>query len=269
MIPRLPDPLVLLLAELKGHHAMAAPAPEYFAFHRRLWLAAAVVAALAGLAVASRMALQPRELAVWLAARRAFVSWDPATSAAAYFAFYVVFAALSLPGAWMVSLAGGALFGLWLGIPLIAISSTSGATAAMLAARYLFRDAVAARFPGFVERVDRGVSRDGARWLFAARLTPIIPFFAINLAVGLTRMPAMVFGMITLVGVIPLSLLFGLAGGQLARIESPEDLLNPPVLAALFALAAAPFAAKGLGQWRAARRDLPAFRDRSAPTAPR
>ena len=233
---------------------MAASAPEKFAQHRRRWLATAAFVLIAGAAFALSLTFEPRELAAWLAARRAFVAENIVASAAAYFAFYVVFAMLSLPGAWAVSVAGGALFGAWLGVPLVALSSTAGATAAMLASRYLFREAAAARFPGFVGRVNRGIARDGVRWLLAARLSPIIPYFAINLAVGLTQMRAALFALITLIGAFPFALIYGLAGGEVAKIRGPGDLLSPPVLAALIGLAAAPFAVRALGQRRAARR---------------
>ena len=226
---------------------------------RRGWLAAAALVAFAGLLIAFRTSVAPRDLAAWLVERRALVDQHLAASAAAYFALYVAFAALSLPGAWAMSAAGGALFGPWPGAPLVSLSSTAGATVAMLAARYLFRDAVAARFPGFVERVDRGVKRDGARWLFAARLTPVIPFFAVNLAVGLTRMRAATFALVTLVGALPFVILYVLAGAEAATIERPADLFSPRLLVVLFALAAAPFAVKGIGQWREARARLSAW----------
>ena len=220
---------------------------------RRLWLVAAALVAIAALLVALRMTIQPRDLAAWLIDRRTFVDQNLAVSAAAYFALYVAFAALSLPGAWTMSVAGGALFGPWLGAPLVSLSSTAGATVAMLAARYLFRDAVANRFPDFVERVDRGVARDGARWLFAARLTPVIPFFAINLAIGFTRMSVADFALVTMIGALPFVVLYVLTGAEAATIERPADLLSFRLLLVLFALAVAPFAARSLGQWRAAR----------------
>ena len=223
-----------------------------------LWLAAAAVIAASALA-ASPMGAAPRDLAAWLVERRAYVDHNLALSAAAYAALYVAFAALSLPGVWAMSVAGGALFGPWLGAPLVSLSSTAGATVAMLVARYLIRDAVAARFPEFIERVDRGVKRDGARWLFAARLTPIIPFFAVNLAVGLTRMRATTFVFVTLVGALPFVILYVLAGAEAATIARPSDLISPRLIVLLAALAAAPFAGKGLGQWRAARTRLSAW----------
>ena len=215
--------------------------------------ASIVLAAIAAGVVAFAHGLEPRRVAASLIDARAFVGGHPIGAALGFAALYVAFAALSLPGIWTMSVAGGALFGPWLGAPLVSLSSTAGATVAMLAARYLFRDAAAARFPAFVERVDRGVARDGARWLFAARLTPVIPFFAINLAIGLTRMSTRVFALVTLLGALPIVLIYVLAGQAFATIERPSDVLSARILLALFALALAPFGAKALGEWRASR----------------
>ncbi len=184
----------------------------------------------------------------WLAAQQRVVAVHPLAAAALYFVAYVAFAALSLPGAWAISVAGGALFGAWFGPPLVSLSSTAGATLAMLGARYLFRDAVAARFPDFVARVDRGVAEDGARWLFAARLTPIIPFSIVNLAVGLTRMRAATFALVTMVGAFPFAFVYAEAGAQLSTVERPSDILSLKLVLLLLALAALPFAAKTVGK---------------------
>ena len=217
----------------------------------RLPLAAGVVVALVALGVALRMNFEPHEVVGWLAARRAIVNENLVVAVAAYAAFYVAYAALCLPLIWIVSVAGGLLFGPWIGFPLVAVSSAAGATAAMLASRYLLRDAVAAMFPGFVEKTNRGIARDGARWVFASRLIPVVPFFAVNLAVGLTQMPALVFAAASFLGALPLALLFVISGAQFATIERPSDVLSLPVVAALIALAAAPFAPKLLRGRRA------------------
>lgn len=210
------------------------------------WLVAALLVALiVGLVVGG--AADPRRVATSLVAAKGWAGEHLVVSALGYVALYVAFAALSLPGAGAVSLAGGALFGPWLGAPLVSLSSTLGATIAMLLARYLFRDAVEARFPDFVARVDRGVSRDGARYLFAARLTPFVPFFAINLAIGLTRMSVRAFALVTMVGALPIVILYVVAGQQFASIEGPQDILSARLILALLALGAAPFAAKALG----------------------
>ena len=169
---------------------------------------------------------------------------------------YVGFASLSLPGAWTLSVAGGALFGPWLGVPLVSLSSTAGAVVAMLTARYLIRGSVERRFPEFVRRINQGIERDGARYLLAARLTPVIPFFAINLAIGLTRMSTGIFALITLIGALPMVMIFVLSGEQFATIAHPSDFLSPRILFALFALAAGPFVFKAVGDWRETRARL-------------
>ncbi len=226
------------------------------------WLVAALVAALvAGLVVSG--AANPHRVAISLVAAKSWADEHLVVSALAYVALYVAFAALSLLGAWTMSVAGGALFGPWLGVPLVSASSTLGATVAMLLARYVFRDAVEARFPDFVARVNRGVARDGARYLFAARLTPLIPFFAVNLGVAVTRMRVRTFVPVTLTGALPIVILYVAAGQQFASINAPQDILSARIVAALVALAAAPFAAKGLGVWRERRRSpSAAFRRR-------
>jgi pyruvate/2-oxoglutarate dehydrogenase complex dihydrolipoamide dehydrogenase (E3) component/uncharacterized membrane protein YdjX (TVP38/TMEM64 family) len=220
----------------------------------RLGIAALVILGILGLGFAASHGMA--EWKGWLTAQRSLVAAHPLPAAALYVLAYIVFATLSLPGAWAISVAGGALFGAWAGPLLVSFSSTAGATVAMLAARYLFRDAVAQRFPDFVARVDSGVTRDGARWLFAARLTPVIPFSAVNLGMGLTRMSALTFALITMIGSFPFAWIYAEAGAQLAHVERPTDVLSLRLVLAFLALAALPFAAKGLGAVRRRRAAL-------------
>ncbi len=222
---------------------------------RRAWLVALIVMAVAFAAWFALGADTP-QAAAWLLASRDWVAAHLLVAALFFGLLYVAFAALSLPGAWTLSVAGGALFGPWLGVPLVSLSSTAGATVAMLAARYLFRSSVERRFPDFVARVNRGLARDGVGYLLAARLTPVIPFFAINLAIGLTRMRTPTFALVTLIGAMPIVVLYVLAGEQFATIAHPTDILSGRIVIVLFALAAAPFAFAGLGGWREARARL-------------
>jgi uncharacterized membrane protein YdjX (TVP38/TMEM64 family) len=216
------------------------------------WIIAAVfVALIAGLAISGAADLH--RAAASLVAAKDWTGAHLLVAATAYVALYVAFSALSLPGVWTMSVAGGAVFGSWLGVPLVSLSSTLGATVAMLLARYVLRDAVEARFPDFVARINRGVERDGARYLFAARLTPLVPFCAVNLGVGLTRMSVRAFAAVTLVGSLPLVVLYVLAGQQFASIHAPQDILSVRIVVALVAIAAAPFVAKRLGRWRESR----------------
>jgi len=234
-----------------------APTRLTSAFGARSLRGAMLMLALAGAVAAGFLILrgfEPHALAVWIDSRRTFASEHLAASAFAYFGVYCGFAALSLPGAWLVSVAGGALFGPWLGAPLVILSYTAGATLAMLLSRHLLRERVATRFARIVEHVDAGVARDGARWLLAARLTPAIPFFLVNLAVGLTRMPAIVFAAVSALGAFPLAVLCVIAGSKLASIERAGDVATAPVLAALAGLGLAILGVGPLLRWRKTRR---------------
>lgn len=157
---------------------------------------------------------------------------------------YIVMAALSLPGAAVMSLAGGALFGLWLGVPLVLFSATIGATLAFWAARYLFRDAVSRRFGDRLAAIDQGLARDGAFYLFSLRLVPAIPFFLINLLMGLTRLPTGTFFWVSLIGMLAGSIVYVNAGTQLAAIETLSDILSLPLLASFLLLAGFPWLAR-------------------------
>jgi uncharacterized membrane protein YdjX (TVP38/TMEM64 family) len=138
-----------------------------------------------------------------------------------YFRVYVAVTALSLPGAAIMTLlAGGAIFGLWVGTLVVSFASSIGATLAMLAARYVLRDSVKARFGARLAEIDRGVEREGAFYLFTLRLVPLFPFFVINLVMGLTAMKARTFYWVSQLGMLAGTLVYVNAGTQLAQIES-------------------------------------------------
>ena len=115
------------------------------------------------------------------------VAAHPLVIAAAYFLIYVLVTAVSLPGAAIMTLAAGAMFGLWWGLLLVSFASTIGATLAMLVARFVLRDQVSRRFERQLNGINKGVEREGAFYLFTLRLVPLFPFFAINLIMGLTK----------------------------------------------------------------------------------
>ncbi|MGG7054629.1 FAD-dependent oxidoreductase [Nitrosomonas sp. ANs5] len=168
---------------------------------------------------------------------------------------YIVMAALSLPGAAVMSLAGGALFGLWVGVPLVLLSATIGATLAFWAARYLLRDAVSRRFGDRLATIDQGLARDGAFYLFSLRMVPAIPFFLINLLMGLTRLSTGTFFWVSLIGMLAGSIVYVNAGTQLAAIETLSDILSPPLLASFLLLAGFPWLARwGIGYLQQRRR---------------
>jgi len=168
----------------------------------------------------------------------------PLLSAAVYAALYVVVTGLSLPGAAILTLAGGAVFGLFWGTVIVSFASTIGATLAFLAARFLFRDTVKAHFGERVKTIDAGIARDGPLYLFTLRLVPVFPFFAINLAMGLTAMPVRTFYWVSQLGMLAGTLIYVNAGTQLAKIESLSGILSPGLLLSLALLGVFPLLTK-------------------------
>lgn len=166
-------------------------------------------------------------------------------------AVYVLVAALSIPGAVVLTLVAGATFGLGLGIVVVAVSSVAGATLAMLLARHLLRGWVERRYAATMLRFQRGIARDGALYLFGLRLIPAVPFFLVNLVMGLTRMPPGTFAWVSALGMLPATIVYVNAGEQIGTVASPGDILGWRVILALLALAALPFAARwGVGLQR-------------------
>lgn len=178
----------------------------------------------------------------------------PWLARAAFAAVYVLVTALSLPGATVLTLAGGALFGWLEGAIVVLLSATSGATLAMLMARYLLRD-LARRYAGrWHAALERGMARDGNFYLLALRLLPVFPFFAVNLAMGLTQMRASTFALISLVGMLPATLVYVHAGGALSRLRSVSDVWSADLLLGLIALALLPLLMRWvLPHWRRRR----------------
>ena len=148
----------------------------------------------------------------------------------AYFTVYVLVAALSLPGAAILTLAGGASFGLVWGTVVVSLASTIGATLAMLAARYLMRDAIAARFGRRLDEVNKGIEKDGALYLFTLRLIPALPFFVVNLLIGLTRIRTWTYFWVSQLGMLAGTLAYVNAGTQLAKVDSLRSVLSPGLI---------------------------------------
>jgi pyruvate/2-oxoglutarate dehydrogenase complex dihydrolipoamide dehydrogenase (E3) component/uncharacterized membrane protein YdjX (TVP38/TMEM64 family) len=177
----------------------------------------------------------------------AIQSWraaHPLQAAAAFFSLYVFVTGLSLPGAALLTLAGGAVFGLLWGTLLVSFASSIGATLAFLASRFLLRDWVERRFHRLLEPLNAGVQREGGFYLFTLRLIPAIPFFAINLAMGVTRMRARTFYWVSQLGMLAGTLVYVNAGTQLGRIASPADVLAPELIGAFLLLGIFPLLAK-------------------------
>lgn len=186
-------------------------------------------------------------LADLLQDRDRWVGWyqrNQAITLAGFAAVYVAVTALSIPGAVLLTLLAGAAFGLWAGVAVVAASSVTGATLAMLIARYVLRARLERRYDGVMTRFRRGVEEDGARYLFGLRLVPAVPFFLVNLVMGLTRMPVRTFVWVSALGMLPGTIVYVNAGAQVGAVDTPEDLFDWRLILAFLALAILPFAAK-------------------------
>jgi pyruvate/2-oxoglutarate dehydrogenase complex dihydrolipoamide dehydrogenase (E3) component/uncharacterized membrane protein YdjX (TVP38/TMEM64 family) len=184
----------------------------------------------------------------------AFVAERPLAAIGAFFLLYVAVTALSLPGAAIMTLAAGAIFGLWEGTLIVSFASTIGASLAFLSSRYLLRDWVKARFGTRIGAIDRGIAKDGAFYLLTLRLIPAFPFFLINLAMGLTAIRLLTFALVSQAGMLLGTIVYVNAGTQLAAIESTSDILSPALLGSFVLLGLFPLAAKALVQgWKRRR----------------
>jgi len=162
----------------------------------------------------------------------------------AYFLLYILITGASLPGATVLTLAGGAVFGFLTGLILISFASTIGASLAFLVSRYLFRDAVQNRFGGSLSAINQGIENDGAFYLFALRLVPAFPFFVINLVMGLTTIRLRTFYWVSQLGMFAGTIVYVNAGTQLAQIDSAADILSGKIIASFLLLATLPFIGK-------------------------
>lgn len=161
-----------------------------------------------------------------------------------YMGIYILVTALSLPGAVIMTLAGGAIFGLFYGLILVSFASTIGATLAFLVSRYMFRDWVQSKFGSKLAAINKGVEKEGGFYLFTLRLVPVFPFFVINLVMGLTPIKTLVFYLVSQAGMLPGTLVFVNAGTQLAKLESVAGILSPNILLSFALLGIFPFIAK-------------------------
>jgi uncharacterized membrane protein YdjX (TVP38/TMEM64 family) len=161
-----------------------------------------------------------------------------------YFVIYVLATALSLPGAVILSLAGGALFGLWTGFIIISFASTMGATIACFVSRFILRNWVEKKFPKKYKIINDGVDKEGAFYLFTLRLIPVFPFFVINLLMGLTRMPLRTYYWVSQLGMLPGTFVYVNAGKELGKINSLSGILSPSLIISFAILGAFPLIVK-------------------------
>jgi len=169
---------------------------------------------------------------------------EPLTFMASYFAVYVLATALSIPGAVMLTLAGGAVFGLWLGMLIVSFASSIGATLAFLAARFLLRDSLEKRFNARLAEFNRGLISEGALYLFTLRLVPLVPFFVINLLMGLTQMRTWRYYWVSQLGMLAGTAVYVNAGTQLAQLDSLKGILSPALLGSFVLLGLFPLLAR-------------------------
>jgi len=168
----------------------------------------------------------------------------PAATAAGFFALYVAVTGLSIPGAAVLTLVAGALFGVVRGTLLVSFASALGATIAFLVSRFVLRDWVRSRYRAQLESIDRGVQREGAFYLFTLRLLPAVPFFLINLAMGITAMRPWTFYWVSQLGMLAGTVVYVNAGRHLAAVTTPGDILSPGLITAFVLLGVFPLAAK-------------------------
>lgn len=171
---------------------------------------------------------------------------NPFLYIAGFFILYVAVTGLSIPGAAIMSLVAGALFGVVVGTIIVSFASTIGATLAFLSARFVLRDWVQGKFGERLRPINDGLEKDGAFYLFTLRLIPVFPFFVINLLMGLTRIKTWTFFWVSQLGMLPATIVFVNAGTQISRIDSTAGLLSPALIASFVALAFFPWAAKGI-----------------------
>ena len=183
-----------------------------------------------------------------------YVDNQPIMAAVVFFSFYVLIAALSLPGAALLTLLAGAIFGFWQGLIIVSFASSIGATLAFLVARFLLRDWVQQKFNKALRSINQGMENEGHYYLFGLRLIPAFPFFLVNLAMGLTSIKVMTFYWVSQVGMLAGTMVYVNAGTQLALLESASDILSLPVIAAFTLLGVFPFFVKKLLSFLAIKR---------------
>lgn len=166
----------------------------------------------------------------------------------AYILIYIIVTALSLPGAVVLTLAGGALFGLIAGTIAVSIASTTGATLACFVSRFILQKWVQEKFADKLKAINKGVEKEGAFYLFSVRLIPVFPFFVINLVMGLTKMPLRTFFWVSQLGMLPGTVVFVNAGKQLGQIESAAGILSPSLIISFIILGLFPITARKIMQ---------------------
>lgn len=190
---------------------------------------------------------------------RAWYAQNPLLAGALYFGLYVAATALSVPGAAIMTLAGGALFGFWYALLLVSFASSIGATLAFLVSRTLLRDWVQQRFGARLGAFNEGFEKDGPFYLFSLRLVPLFPFVVINLLMGLLPIKAKTYYWVSQLGMLPATAVYVNAGTQLGQLESTAGILSPGLIGSFVLLALFPFIGRALLAALKRRRALSAY----------
>jgi uncharacterized membrane protein YdjX (TVP38/TMEM64 family) len=161
-----------------------------------------------------------------------------------FFCLYIIIAALSLPGAAILTILAGALFGFDIGVMIVSPASTLGATLSFLSARFLLADIVHQKFAPRINLINEGVKKEGAFYLFALRLVPVFPFFMVNILMGLTSIRTLTFAAVSLIGMLPGTMVYVYAGKEIANLSSLSDILSPGLLFSFALLGLFPLGAK-------------------------
>ena len=184
---------------------------------------------------------------------------NPTQTIALYMTLYIITAALSIPGATILTLAGAAVFGFWLGLVVVSFASTVGGTCAFLASRFLLRDSIQNKFRDKLEGINEGVRREGAFYLFTLRLVPVFPFFLVNMVMGLTPIRTLTFFFVSQVGMLPGTAAYVNAGTQLSQIHSLKGILSFNVLISFAVIGVLPLLAKSIISCFRSRKNIKRF----------
>jgi uncharacterized membrane protein YdjX (TVP38/TMEM64 family) len=173
-----------------------------------------------------------------------WVSAHPFVSVALYFLVYIAVITLLLPGAALLTLLAGALFGFWEGVILVSFASTIGASFAFLISRYLIKDWVETKWGSKLEGINQGIKKEGAIYLLGLRLVPVIPFFLINMMMSLTAIRLRTFYWASQIGMLPGTMVYVNAGTQLSQLENTSEILSLPIIVSFVLLALLPIISK-------------------------
>lgn len=182
---------------------------------------------------------------------------SPVATAAVFFLVFMIGTAFSLPVTAVMAISGGIVFGTLTGCAISLLSSTLGGTIALYSSRYLFHDLVSRRFAPQLDMVNKGIANEGAFFLFGLRMIPVIPFWGLNLLMGLTKMKVPVFMAATLLGMVPVMLILSYTGNELGEIESfsVREIFTPGLILAMCLMASFPILARLLVRWLRTRRN--------------